>query len=574
MRKSLKQIVYNKIGDIAKESHFPDLFQPTQVRTAVESNGRISFPQERDSNIIMARQGYKRYPILTDNATKSSIDDLLTYQNMHLVDQLLISSNRFFTHGTTGFYTPFALTNFIRHQIDAVAQSQNGYTPLITPLQTLMKAIAQRNSIQARWAQEYMALGGMRQTLVGWQDQSPEELMHTITHEKNGLIKAIDFLDKGMNILAIPSKYSELLTRMGEYIRSRQNGNPQLVALEDAGRVDAPFHHIGTWGGNRGKMFVKSTSFFNADLQYMDMALRSLGNPKTRSRYLWTTILITASIIAAGRYLAQFGSPEQKQIYTDLQPNDLARYLWLPSPDGKTLIKFPMPQQMTITATLINMLMAQTMDHANYSGLDFLQGAGAILPNPLNVTDFGHFLTTYVPQIIKPAFEVAANIKDYPKLMPLVPQSLQGLPPSQQYNKGTSVLAKTLGGLLNLSPLKIDYLITGYFGRAAGYLTIKGTNFNPASGVTQGDYFDSGRTVQNFYNAKQANDQNWSAMRKGTENFTPQQRQTIVRDHNLDVNISHQLTNFRKIDVQKQPQQAAQLRSRILQLINTRNNVK
>ena len=570
LKKGLQQIVYNKIGEIAHKAIFPDLFQPQQLRAAVESNGRISFPQEKDPNIIMSRKDFKRDPILVDAKEKKMIDDLMTYQQLHLIDQILISANRFFTHGTTALYTQFALTTFIKHQIDATAQSQNGYIPLVSPLKTLTSILAKQGSQEAVWGLEYMTLGGVRQTLAGWQDQSPSELMKSITQEKNGILKVIDLMDKGMNILAVPAKYTEVVTRMGEYIASRQRGNPQIVALEDAGRVTAPFHHIGNLGGNRGKAFVRSIPFFNADLQYMDQALRSLANPKTRSRYLFTTIVVTAAIIAAGQLLVKFGSKQQKQTYTDLQANDLARYLWLPAPDGTTLIKFPIPQQMTLVGTLLNMLIFQMTQHANYQTGDFIQGAGAILPNPLNVTNFGRFLTTYVPQIIKPALETAMNVKDYPTFLPLVPTALQGLPPSQQFNKGTSPVAKWMGTTFNLSPIKVDYLLTGYFGRASGYLTGKPSNLNPAQGVTQTQYFAGGRTVQNFYNSKLTNDQNFSAMRKSLVSFTPQQRTQIIQNHSKDLQIGKLLTEYRKVDLVNNTARAAKLQDLILNLMSKR----
>jgi hypothetical protein len=568
LKKALQQIVYNKIGDIAHEANFPDLFQPVQLKTAVESNGAVHFPQEKDPNILMARRNFKRYPILVDAKEKKMIDDLLTYQSMHLVDQIFTSANRFFTHGTTALYTQFALTNFIRHQIDATAQSQNHYIPLISPLRTLTDILARQGSQEATWGSEYLALGGMKQTLAGWQDQSPNELLKTISEEKAGIVKVIDLLDRGMNILSVPAKYTEIITRMGEYIASRKNGNPQIVALEDAGRVTAPFHHIGNLGGNRGRTFVRSIPFFNADLQYMDQALRSMANPKTRSRYIFTAVMVTASIIAAGQFLVHFGSDQQKQTYKDLQPNDLARYLWLPAPDGKTLIKFPMPQQMTLAGTLLNMLIFQMTEHANYQVGDFIQGAGAILPNPLNVTDFGHFLVTYVPQIIKPALETAMNVKDYPKFLPLVPTALQGLPPSQQFNKGTSPLAKWIGTTFNLSPIKVDYLLTGYLGRASGYLTGKPANFNPLQGVSQQQYFAGGRTVQNFYDAKLVNDQNFAALKKGLVPFTPQEKSQIRQTHQQDLVIGKLLTEYRKVDLAGNQVRAAALQKTILRLMD------
>ena len=46
----------------------------------------------------------------------------------------------------------------------------------------------------------------------------------------------------------------------------------------------------------------------------------------------------------------------------------------------------------------------------------------------------------------------------------IVPSRLEGLPPSEQYDAGTTELAKTIGKIFNISPMKIDYLIDQYSG--------------------------------------------------------------------------------------------------------------
>jgi len=79
-RKSLKQIVYNRIGAIAGQ--LPDLFQELQLQALPDQTGRILFPQEKDKNIIMARRGYKRVPFLVDATIKNALDNVLTHQNI------------------------------------------------------------------------------------------------------------------------------------------------------------------------------------------------------------------------------------------------------------------------------------------------------------------------------------------------------------------------------------------------------------------------------------------------------------------------------------------------------------
>ena len=65
-------------------------------------------------------------------------------------------------------------------------------------------------------------MGGEKQTFVGWQDLSTNELFEKIKNERKGLLKVADLLNKGMDIFAIPSQYSEIATRATEYIKARK----------------------------------------------------------------------------------------------------------------------------------------------------------------------------------------------------------------------------------------------------------------------------------------------------------------------------------------------------------------
>ena len=70
---------------------------------------------------------------------------------------------------------------------------------------------------------------------------------------------------------------------------------------------------------------------------------------------------------------------------------------------------------------------------------------------------------------ITPAIELALN-KSFFTDIPIVGQYMQGLEPFQQYTSSTSELAKTAGGIANMSPMQIDYLLKAIGGTAGGAL--------------------------------------------------------------------------------------------------------
>ena len=70
---------------------------------------------------------------------------------------------------------------------------------------------------------------------------------------------------------------------------------------------------------------------------------------------------------------------------------------------------------------------------------------------------------------ITPAIELGLN-KSFFTDIPIVGQHMQGLEPFQQYTSSTSELAKTAGGIANMSPMQIDYLLKAIGGTAGGAL--------------------------------------------------------------------------------------------------------
>lgn len=71
-----------------------------------------------------------------------------------------------------------------------------------------------------------------------------------------------------------------------------------------------------------------------------------------------------------------------------------------------------------------------------------------------------------IPGLVKPAIEVYFNW-DIFRERPIVSRGLEGLMPAQQYQSYTSDVAKKVGEVLNVSPLSIDHLLSGYTGGLA-----------------------------------------------------------------------------------------------------------
>jgi hypothetical protein len=76
-------------------------------------------------------------------------------------------------------------------------------------------------------------------------------------------------------------------------------------------------------------------------------------------------------------------------------------------------------------------------------------------------------MTQFIPPgvndtIIAPFLNLSSN-KDFAG-RPIVPRSMENLPPRDQYDANTSLIARHIGDLLNWSPKQIDYVIRSYTG--------------------------------------------------------------------------------------------------------------
>ncbi len=563
MRKGLKQLVNNKIYNL--RSHFPDFMQKIPLTKVPRGEGRFEYPQDRDPNILMAISDGKRLPLLVSKEIMTVINELLTFKSIHIFEKLAIKASRLFTKGTTGLYPPFAIQNFFVDQITASAQTTTNYKPVISQLNVLWQQL-QGHSKNAEYLQEYLMLGGQRHTFVGWLDMNPNEFFTVLSKEKNIIQKAGDLVEQGTDIIALPVQASEILTRSMEYINSRNAGDPQIVALEKAGRVTAPFHHVGTWGGPFGKTLVKSIPYFNASVEVLAQFSRTLKNPKTRSRAVFVVMALTAASVAGYLAIMTKGTKEQQDLYKDIHPRELAHYIFFPSPDGKTLLRFRVPEQMSAFGTLINMAMANVYQDARFRKEEFVDAATSWIPDQFNVTDPVRVFFAWMPHAIGTTTEVLMNRRTYPKVMPIEGMNMERHEARFRYNDRTGWLAKYLGSRLNLSPKKIDYLIEGMLGRTTKF--IKGGKItNP---IVREAYFGSGRRLVEFYELRKANDQAFDSWKNKSRDFTSEEKKELFKTRAQIKMVSNLLTIYRKKNVEnKKDPTIPRLRERILNRIDS-----
>ena len=99
-----------------------------------------------------------------------------------------------------------------------------------------------------------------------------------------------------------------------------------------------------------------------------------------------------------------------------------------------------------------------------------------------NIGSFENLLPGAGSPLIKTPVELILN-KSFYTGNPIVGKSKEHLAPSEQYTEGTSEIAKQLGAALNLSPIKLDYLVRGLTAQVGGsVLAASNSLFHAADG--------------------------------------------------------------------------------------------
>lgn len=550
VRKSMKQMTYNQLFTVVSQ-HQDELkagFQLIPLKTSEDPQNR--YPQERDPDIIMARNGYKRVPILCDKTMKQVFDENFSYDNHHLIERAFIIGAQLFRAGTTLLFPAFALTNFLfLDQVIAFTNSRNGLIPYGSAINQLFKAfVLDPTGPERKYLEEYMVLAGYSQTSLGV-DFSANSRAKDVIHGTTKTLgeQAMNVLQATINVLALPGKLSEFATRATEYILARKQGKPQNVAMEEAGRVTGPFHHHGRLGGkvagtSIGLTALRSIPYLNASWQVLMQTGESLKTQEGRIKYGLTLGAMMASAVGSTLWILGLDDDdEQKQALRALSPEELTKYLYLPNPYGKKLIRFRIGEQFGSVTAMANMMLIESASQENYSWYDYTRAGTNFIPSQIN--PFQGYQAVFfgiTPQLVKPSLETLLGKKTYPRVLDIENYRDRALPPELRYDKYTSPVAIRMGEALGWSPKRIDHFLEGTFGRAVKLLTGR---LGPEQGFgfkdvfTRELYFEASRQVQYYYDVKTKYERKVYAMENEIKTYDQAEQDRIQEVYGLVLQI-------------------------------------
>jgi len=263
-----------------------------------------------------------------------------------------------------------------------------------------------------------------------------------------------DALEKG-------STASDAATRMEVYKRTLAETNNEAEALFRALEV-MNFNRKGSSAVVR--ILTAAVPFLNARMQGLDVLYRAAsGQMNARDaaeiqKQFFVRGAMMASLSAA-YWLLTHDDEEYKKQEQETRDN----YWLLPSLG----IKIPIPFEIGVLFKVIpERILGYTF--GSDTGEDFLKSMARQLSSTLAFNP--------IPQAVMPIVETMTNFSFF-TMRPIVGQGMEGLQPAYQVGPGTSRLAEDLGEMtkgmakeLQVSPMKIDQLISGYTGTMGMYL--------------------------------------------------------------------------------------------------------
>lgn len=426
----------------------------------------------------------------------------------------------------TTYSVGFALNNPIKDFQDGLFYTKYSTWTFLKNYTVALQEIAKKGE----YYKKYMALGGM--------DNSYFDYDAGIKTEAKGVKKLFKKIQKINGIL-------ETAPRLAEYISSIENGATQNEAMYNASDITTNFKR----GGEITKVANKyGANFLNASVQGLDKFVRTFTNLDVKSGLKLITRVASMGILPTLLNSLLYKDDDD---YEKLEDYIKDEYYLIKISDDGDFIRIPKGRVLatisSATRTMIDGVKEGELDLKGFKDEAIKQLAPN---NPLE------------DNLLAPVMQVARNKTWYGT--DLVPTRLQNQLPKNQYNEKTDKISLWLGENLNISPIKINYLIDQYSGGIGDVilpmLTPQAEN-NIITDKFTTNSISKNKTVGEFYDAldkyeKLKNDSNASEEEKTKYSYLSKVSSKVGKLYGMkrEIQMDSSLTDKEKKELVKEIQ--------------------
>jgi hypothetical protein len=379
-----------------------------------------------------------------------------------LMGKMILASSKVFKAGTTSLYFPFTLSNAIRDYQTATIVSKWGFNPAnwLSGFKDGLKAAFKFDS---KAYDEFMTnkggYGGYIESAKGLAVAS--EQLFTPEWMNRAKIVVNPF-----QLISTFSEAIELAPRLGVYKKGIAQGATQLEAAYEARNVTVDFAKAGI----EGRLINMWIPFVNARWQGLLTIGRVMKeNPiRTTARALALTVLPGVATYfynvmthedlwddipqwAKDTYFIMIVGEGQ-----DSQGNRVPKVVQIPKGDMGTIFFNPLMYA-------LEYVRKQEPTNLFKLGLEWMSQLSPVAFTRDGELSAQSFLGSALPPALKVPLELATNTNLFTGF-PIVPQRLEKVAPTEQYDEKTPQVAVTVGRALGISPMKLTHAISGLAG--------------------------------------------------------------------------------------------------------------
>lgn len=423
-----------------------DVIPPAQKDLAIKL---FTMVQPKDGNVVsIKRAGKTEYYEVDDPLLLAAFGPAHIKQN-----GLVMFGGRFSNALRRGVTTlpDFMTANFIRDTLSAWVVS-GGKT---NPLRAASGFVASlRDSVEA---QEIAAAGGGGKGFYG---AHPKDVAEQLGEDTG--VSRKNFLRRAFEIWEKVGQASEQANRIAVYRALKRAGASNAEAAYQA--VDLlDFGMRGDFAAQRAVTTL--VPFLNARIQGLYKLWRS-AKENPAGFWMRGAAIMMPSVALTMSNIGQ-------DWYDELSPDD--RELYYHFKIGGQHFRLPKPFEVGAMFSTAPELLVNSWYKTEY-GRHTTQRAAAILMDQFNFNP--------TPQAIKPLLDQLMNQQGLVGGRPIVSHHFESLPEAQQFTPRTSTLAKMIGQATDVSPLRLDALLSGYFGTFGSMVGAMSTGVSNAFSTT------------------------------------------------------------------------------------------
>ncbi len=334
----------------------------------------------------------------------------------------------------------YALRQVIRDPLNAVFVTGVNTTPIASSMKEIAKMV-QGKSEGEPLLQRRGVLGG--QVLTGTAEDMGK-ILRDVTAGKKGW----DYQMARLDSLAIKGDAATRVVMYNNFIKQGLSEMEATLATLEAMNFSKR--------GISPSLFALSTMvpFMNAQIQGLNVIYQAFtGQMPFNEKLKVKQKLYQRAAMMVGFTMLYASLMQDDESYQNANDDEKYNNWFMPNPFGDEYIKIPIPFEIGFLFKAVPEALVNTA-FGDEKARDTLTALGKMAYNSMPIS---------MPQGIKPALETAINYSFFTG-RPIESERLQRYEPGERYTERTSEIAKMVGGALNISPVKIEYLIRGYTG--------------------------------------------------------------------------------------------------------------